>query len=819
MEGNYMRPGSLVELEFITEKNIQFHWHENFELLFLISGETEIFVEEERYLLQSGDLILINTNRRHSYQGSSDLVMARFLISYNKVRELLGMDHVLFWCNSSSDRNEAYGQLRRIISGILNQSLNRERKNQLYLNSLYYQMVHILSENFVLAPSHELYREKEEKKDDRIREIFSYIRNHYRQNLSLEDIAEHLCISSNYVSKYIKQKCGINFVELINSVRLAHAVEDMMYSEDSIMKIALENGFASVSAFNKVFKEAYDKTPSEFRKEHKSRKKEQQGQADEREVQIRKQMRQYLDRHPGQHEEGKELCCLEARLDLNTDPETIWDRSSCLLINVGTAADLLNAEIRQQIVENQEQMGFRYVRFWDIYDPELYLDIHSEDGSQNFGRINAVTDFLVEHQLKPYIELGFKGRRVMRSVKKLVRGGQRDDFFHDEREMERFYRSLFINFVRRYGSWEVQQWYFEYWEKPLRSLEYGGALRYGELDETEHRIYFGQFNLIAGILREILPEAKIGGAGFPVRVYGKEAFERLLTLWKNEKEQPDFLSLSCYPYMQEKENGVYYEKRISDLNFVRYGIETASEAMQICGFGDLPIHVTEYSFSLSSRNVLNDSCMKAAYLLHNAIDCMGKAELLGQFFYTDAFADGKDTGTILFGGNGFFTKDGIPKPSYYTMEFLNQLYPAVQKKQSHYLVTKNDRGSLRFVCHNLKKPNFQYYLEEEDALSIQEIQDVLSDREYLKIRFQVSGVKSGTYVVKTNRLNNHHGSIQDKWVDMNMESELTKKEMNYLRASSISSISIRETECEGECMELEMELEPNEICYVHIYRK
>lgn len=144
--------------------------------------------------------------------------------------------------------------------------------------------------------------------------------------------------------------------------------------------------------------------------------------------------------------------------------------------------------------------------------------------------------------------------------------------------------------------------------------------------------------------------------------------------------------------------------------------------------------MTEYSFSLSSRNVLNDSCMKAAYLLHNAIDCMGKAELMGQYFYSDAFADACDTGTILFGGNGFLTKDGI-------------------------------------------------------------------------------------YIVNTSLVNSHHGSIQDKWIEMNMESDLTRKELNYLRTGSISSISIKEADCRDGCLEIEMDLEPNEIRYVHICRK
>lgn len=819
MERNYMRPDALAELDFITERSIKIHWHENFELLFVVSGKAELTVEEETFELYSSDMAVINANHKHGYQGTENLVLGRFVISYNKVRELLGMEHVLFWCNSAADQNEAYDSLRRIISRIFNQSLNNSGQKKLYLNSMYYQMLHILAENFIVSSGSRYSEERKENTDDRIQEIFSYIRSNYRRNISLDDIAGHLYLSATYVSKYVKQKCGMNFIILLNSVRLSHAVEDIMYSEDSIMKIALENGFASVAAFNKVFKENYDQTPSEFRQQHKNRQKQSGEIYQKNQSLIYEKVEKYLERNPDHLMDDVENQQLPVSVDLNAPAVTEWDWSACRMINVGTAADLLNARIQQQVLDNQEQMGFQYVRFWDIYAPELYLDIHSPEGRQNFSRLNAVTDFLVEHQLKPYMELGFKGRRVIRTMQKLVHAEKRTDFFDNEQEMTEFYHALFRHFIKRYGSKEVSQWYFEYWENPEQSVRSDIVLQYTRLDEQKHREYFRQFGIIARALKGQLPRGRIGGAGFPVRVYGKEAFSDLLSIWKTEEQQPDFLSLSCYPYLQEEKSGVYYEKRLSDLSFVRYGIETAKEAMELAQFPDVPIHVTEYSLSLSSRNVLNDSCLKAAYLLGNSIDCLGKAKLLGHFFYTDIFAEEKDTKAPLFGGNGFFTKDSIPKPAYYAIEFLNQLYPTVQKIHSHYLVTRNERGSLRLVCHNLKRPNYSYYLTEEDALDIRNISGILNDREYMKLHFEIQGARKGIYVVKMDVINSHHGSIQNKWIDINMESELTRKEMKYLRASSISDISIQEIESRDGCLVFDTELEPNEIRYVHIYYK
>ena len=54
---------------------------------------------------------------------------------------------------------------------------------------------------------------------------------------------------------------------------------------------------------------------------------------------------------------------------------------------------------------------------------------------------------------------------------------------------------------------------------------------------------------------------------------------------------------------------------------------------------------------------------------------------------------------------------------------------------------------------------------------------------------------------------------------MNMESDLTPKEMTYLSMCSNSDISIRQYESEDGCINLEWEMEPNEIRYIHIYQK
>ncbi len=343
MERNYMKNDALVELDFITERHMAFHSHENFEFLFVISGKLVITIDENVYQLSPGDMLVVNINRKHSYNGSQEMVAARFLISHMKVRELLGQEQILFWCNSTIDHNDAYQEMQRLIVRILNQSMGEQRKNRLYMNSMYYQLLHTLSENFLLTEDHVQYEAENNKNDARIQEIFSYIRANYRQNIMLEDIAKHLYLSPIYVSKYIKQQCGINFMELLNTVRLNRAMEDLMYSDDSVMKIALDNGFASVSAYNKVFKKAYEMTPSEFRKQKRTYRNENAAQEQKTKDLIRKKVDEYLEKRLSNGIKEEKLWEQTAEIDVEVWGEKKWDGYCCRMINAGAAKDLMNA--------------------------------------------------------------------------------------------------------------------------------------------------------------------------------------------------------------------------------------------------------------------------------------------------------------------------------------------------------------------------------------------------------------------------------------------------------------------------------------------
>lgn len=101
-------------------------------------------------------------------------------------------------------------------------------------------------------------------KDARMIEIMNYIQANYI-DITLEDLAEHFFLSKPYISKYIKEKSGMTFGDLVKKIRMKKARALLKSSSMTVENIALTVGYQNVEHFNRLFKKAYDMTPMQFR--------------------------------------------------------------------------------------------------------------------------------------------------------------------------------------------------------------------------------------------------------------------------------------------------------------------------------------------------------------------------------------------------------------------------------------------------------------------------------------------------------------------------------------------------------------------------
>lgn len=114
----------------------------------------------------------------------------------------------------------------------------------------------------ITKPHHPVQPQKPE-----IKKALDYINKHLNEVISLDEVAEHVFLSSYYLSKLFKKEMQINFVDYVNNKKIERAkilLQDSTWSVDSI---AHSLGFSQTSYFSKTFKKSVGASPSQYRKQ------------------------------------------------------------------------------------------------------------------------------------------------------------------------------------------------------------------------------------------------------------------------------------------------------------------------------------------------------------------------------------------------------------------------------------------------------------------------------------------------------------------------------------------------------------------------
>lgn len=109
---------------------------------------------------------------------------------------------------------------------------------------------------------------REKREDIRnytIKRTINYIRDHYKEGITLEETAHQLNITPEYLSTLFNRELGMNFSAFLTEFRLSHAKRLLRGTELRIYEIAAEVGYGDPKYFNRVFKEKYGVSPGEFR--------------------------------------------------------------------------------------------------------------------------------------------------------------------------------------------------------------------------------------------------------------------------------------------------------------------------------------------------------------------------------------------------------------------------------------------------------------------------------------------------------------------------------------------------------------------------
>ena len=246
------------------------HFHDRFEIFYLLSGERYYFIKDRTFFIKKGDLVLINIYDLHKTIDTGVPNHERILIKFSKefVNTLNSpIDEImtpLFNVNLIHFSIQAQISVEDILQKMLHEIDSKKTGFELSLQSLLMQLLIFSTRYIEKNPAHT--PEHPSPIHQKISEIVQYINLHYPEEISLSSISKLFFVSPYYLSRAFNKVTGFTFIEYLNIVRIKEAQRLLRESRLSASAIAEKVGFGSIAHFGRVFKTITDKSPLHYRK-------------------------------------------------------------------------------------------------------------------------------------------------------------------------------------------------------------------------------------------------------------------------------------------------------------------------------------------------------------------------------------------------------------------------------------------------------------------------------------------------------------------------------------------------------------------------
>ncbi len=255
------------------------HFHNEYEILFVIDGNGTSFVADNIEEFSSGDLVLLGSNLPHFWKSDESFytdenskivnyIVVQFSSEFFKeviseypefhlIKELL--ERSSRGIRFSSDFAKKFGKK------LIELSKTRGFERTLLLLELL-QLLAKTDQYKLLAG--ELYQtEHHDFTTDRLVKVMHYINTKYLEKIELEKVSEVANLHPSAFCRFFKEKSGKSLSEFVNDMRISYACRLIIEAKMSISQICFESGFNNLSNFNRTFKKHTGFTPSNYFKE------------------------------------------------------------------------------------------------------------------------------------------------------------------------------------------------------------------------------------------------------------------------------------------------------------------------------------------------------------------------------------------------------------------------------------------------------------------------------------------------------------------------------------------------------------------------
>ena len=244
--------------------HVPVHWHEEIEIIYMKKGSLWITILEERFEGREGDLFFVNPRELH-FMKSDDrsveyytLLFPAEFISFQSDDMLAHKKRILpVRIENRSLEKNVKEKIQQLIEVNIRKEYGFELRTHILLLEIMEQF--LLCDSFLpAAKGTDMALQKD---------MISFIQEHCMEKITLQMLAEEFHLSEKYISEYFKNHFSIGFMQYVGHLRMTKAKKLLLDTDLQITEVAMACGFNSVNLFIRKFKELFQMTPLQYRKQ------------------------------------------------------------------------------------------------------------------------------------------------------------------------------------------------------------------------------------------------------------------------------------------------------------------------------------------------------------------------------------------------------------------------------------------------------------------------------------------------------------------------------------------------------------------------
>lgn len=250
------------------------HKHAELELSLILGGGGRYRTQHGVLPIVKGDIFLFSSNEEHCITDASGLsllnihISPRFFWSFSEGCRFLDLYYrpSISFSNRIESHHPAAISVAPLFSAIQEEAVNRCPDYTHAIRALLCQLFIRLYRMTDYARKDPDTRPRPGAESlEKVCRAADFIDLHYREAITLEEIASHIHLSRTYFSSLFTSCYGMPVWDYINIRRVEYAKGLLRGSDDTVLSIALQSGYNSTANFNRAFRHATGTTPSAYR--------------------------------------------------------------------------------------------------------------------------------------------------------------------------------------------------------------------------------------------------------------------------------------------------------------------------------------------------------------------------------------------------------------------------------------------------------------------------------------------------------------------------------------------------------------------------